>query len=199
VREAIQADEAVLESVAQLVGGDLVDEAMLELRVKPGDDDALFGLTAPERVAVWLYTSPYHFSYQLNAELRGEVRQGALSQNFGALLQRGVTKLPVYRGYAYRGLRLSESVADEIKHWTGVQLWPAFTSASRVQERAFEGNVAMRILSSKGRSLQSYAWSEDEQEILFLPNTSVVVTFNGERHSGLTRDSVALAVVEVDL
>jgi hypothetical protein len=152
VREAIQADEAVLESVAQLVGGDLVDEAMLELRVKPGDDDALFGLTVPERVAVWRYTSPYHFSYQLNAELRGEVRQGALSQNFGALLQRGVTKLPVYRGYAYRGLRLAESVADEIKHWTGVQHSPV-----RRASRSEPSREMLRCVSCPAKAVASRA------------------------------------------
>ncbi len=148
----------------------------------PRGPDLFRGLTDDERGAIWIYTGWTGFAETLNLRLQQNVKFDTplipAIASFSQLLETALRKLPVFPGKVYRGIRLPREVLD-----TGVWQpretirWAGFVSASRQQERAFAGDALLIIESRSGRSLQTYTQDEGEEEVLFLPGSTFVITF----------------------
>lgn len=151
-------------------------------------------LTAEEKVLIYHYTA--NGSTNINRLLRTNqgVPANALSQELVAAVQ----KMPAYQGSAYSAAHLSPAELSRLRSvFTGGTpqtaeslAWPAFLSASRsisIAKRHLNytsppmpHNCLFLLNSLRGRSIEllsyygpnSYDPYDNEQEILFLPNTT---------------------------
>ncbi|AMR26840.1 hypothetical protein A0257_06770 [Hymenobacter psoromatis] len=155
-------------------------------------------LTAEEKALIYHYTASG--STNINRLLRNSqgVPANALSQELVAVVQ----KMPVYQGSAYSAAHLSPPELSRLRSvFTGGTpqtaeslTWPAFLSANRsisIAERHLNytspprpHNCLFLLNSLRGRSIESLSYygpnshdpHDNEQEILFLPNTTFRIT-----------------------
>lgn len=148
----------------------LGDHARFEFCCNEAEIEAYdpLGLSAAERLAVWIYSSTDDGWY---ARINGELWNGPCSDQvlkMAALLNSGLSKLPPYHGKVYRGFNTPDMDAFlETYGIGGLIRWPGFTSSTLNPEKAFEGNVLFIIHSKSGRILNSYADKPSEEEVLF--------------------------------
>ena len=155
--------------VQAFVGAEALQLALSALKLGRHERDSIYGLDAAERVAVWLYTDYQEYAVNLNRLLRNE-RPSPEAQNFSAVLQAAIQKLPAFKGMTYRGIEVGRLRFPRESYAMGnVVTWHAFTSTSRDKTMAYQGNVGFLIHSLSGRSLQGYSAVEIEQEVLFGP------------------------------
>ena len=95
-----------------------------------------FEMTAPERMAIWLYTSFNIWHQRINFELWSGVVSSPV-EVIATVLAAALQKLPKYRGLAFRGVPLFTSQNVFAAHYKPRQVveWPAFSSAARIARR----------------------------------------------------------------
>lgn len=184
-------DTATVKAViCRLTGG---DDATYDSWCQEAGVSALcsFGLTADERLAIWIYSSTDDRWYErINRELR-ELNPCDDVKFFAQLLNEALEKTPVFAGQAYRGMTVPDIDAHIEDYDIGkVVPWAAFTSSTRDLAKAFSGNVLFIISSQNGRVLGAYADKPAEEEVLFKAGSKFRV-LAAERLDGLLIISVA--------
>ena len=184
---------------------DAVDVKAMLCRLTGGDDNDYdswcgdahvstacpYGLSADERLAVWIYSSTNDSWYErINRELR-ELNPSEDVRFFAQLLNEALEKLPAFVGEVYRGMTVPDLDAHVDDYEIDVIVpWAAFTSSSREITKAFDGNVLFSIASQNGRGLGVYADKPSEEEILFCSGSKFRV-LAAERRDGFLIISVA--------
>ncbi|UFZ06535.1 hypothetical protein LQG66_09660 [Bradyrhizobium ontarionense] len=135
-------------------------------RLVDGIDPA--GLSAGDRLAIWIYTTEHSRWYQqINSELWSGHPSTAVRE-FARILNGALQKLPVHIGAVHRGYMSDDLSKDLAKYTAGAIVdWPGFTSTSRDEDKALDGNMTFTILSRSGRVLGGYSDMPSEDEILF--------------------------------
>ena len=135
-----------------------------------------FGLTGPERMAIWLYTSFNIWHQRINFELWSGVVSAPV-EVIAAALAAALQKLPKYHGLAFRGVPLFASQNVFAAHYRPRQLieWPAFSSAARIRQEAFRAKALFVIQAVNARSIQGYGADGDQSEVIFAPNSRFIV------------------------
>jgi hypothetical protein len=136
------------------------------------------GLTAAERLALWIYTN---FTSNWYAELNRELWSGApnlAAVAFAQILNSAIGKLPAHVGSVYRGIESRDLEALlGTHHYGATVIWPGFTSSSIDRSEAYFGDVLFVIKSRNGRALGLYAHNHNEREVLFPSGTRFHVTY----------------------
>jgi NAD:arginine ADP-ribosyltransferase len=139
--------------------------------------DAL-GLSASERLAMWVYTSARNGWYStLNSDLRAGAPARATT-DFARILLGALHKLPQYDGEVYRSFQSRDFETDlgaYLRHPT--KTWYGFSSTTLDEVycvEAYPGNLFFTIHSKTGRRLCGnspipfeYSAKPFEQEVLF--------------------------------
>jgi hypothetical protein len=124
-------------------------------------------LTLPERLAIWIYTSPDEFYREINRQFR-EDDASHTTLAFASLLNRAIRKLFRHAGYVYRGITVQDLDAFMADYAANdVHTWASFTSSSRQRDKAFDGNVQFIIASKSGAVLGNHAVEPEQEEVLF--------------------------------
>lgn len=128
-------------------------------------------LTSDEITAIYAYTAGA--SINLNQGLRSKDKK-TLDEvaDFSALIKAGLSKLPDYKGNAYRGTQLPPEILKQYKKGNTVSD-PAFLSASLVGQ--FPGPHRMKIKSKTGKIISPFSENPNEVEVLFAPGTQFKV------------------------
>lgn len=136
------------------------------------------GLTAAERLAIWIYSNfTSNWYQQINGELWSG-RPSAAVLAFARILNGAINKLPAHVGSVYRGIESRDLDALlAVHHYGATVAWPGFTSTTLDRGEAYAGDVVFVIQSHTGRKLGLYAHNHTEREILFPPGTRFHVTF----------------------
>ena len=136
------------------------------------------GLTAADRLAVWIYSNfTSNWYQQINAELWSG-RPTAAVLAFAQILNGAINKLPAHVGSVYRGIKSRDLDALlAVHHYGATVAWPGFTSTTLDRGEAYAGDVLFIIRSQTGRALGLYAHNHTEREILFPSGTRFNVTF----------------------
>lgn len=146
-----------------------------------------FGLTADERIAIWLYTGSGDLYARINGALWSNVVPAPMAI-FVATLRTGLRKLPKLTGTAFRGAPVYGSLEAFIEIYRPGReiVWPAFSSAAREMHLAYRSHVLFVIASTEGRSVQGYGTEAEQGEIIFLPGSKFSVSSIIERSASLT-------------
>lgn len=136
------------------------------------------GLTAADRLAIWIYTNfTSNWYRQINNELWSG-RPSVATAAFARILNGAISKLPAHVGSVYRGIESRNLDALlAIHHYGATVAWPGFTSCTLDRGEAYAGDVLFVIRSRTGRKLELYAHNYTEREVLFPPGTRFHVTF----------------------
>ena len=131
-------------------------------------------LSLHEAIVVRAYTDKKLGYYQaLNLNLRLN-NASAEQREFSRLLDRAMSKLPVYDGVVFRGVSLGPAQLAAVgqKYETGTVFgWRGFSSASILLSRVYGANVYFALRSANGRVLGRYSAAPSEQEVLFRRNS----------------------------
>jgi len=136
---------------------------------------AAHGLTAPERVAVYAYTTrdgPWS-GIALNQALRAADGGAPLAPHHAAYrrtLLDALAHLPDQAGTFWRGIELDP--ARQATYLPGsIHLWSGFSSTSRREAGAYDRNTRFTIRGRHGKDVQAYSAHPSEDEILFAADT----------------------------
>ena len=156
---------------------------------------AAHGLTAPERVAVYAYTTrdgPWS-GIDLNQALRAADGGAPLAPHHAAYrrtLLDALAHLPDRAGTFWRGIELD--AAQQAAYLPGsIHLWSGFSSTSRQEAGAYDRNTRFTIRGRHGKDIQAYSAHPSEDEILFAADTRVRVL-----SPPWERDGVLMVAVE---
>jgi hypothetical protein len=123
-----------------------------------------------ESIAVRVYTNnKLDIYWSLNLALRLN-KLSAVQERFVEILDRALSKLPVFDGVVFRGIVLGPAqLAAVVQTYKagGVFEWRAFSSASMLLSKAYGANVYFAIRSKRGRVLGSYSSTPRDNEVLF--------------------------------
>jgi hypothetical protein len=167
----------------------LVNNVMLSSGGKLG------GMTMHEAAAVNGYTS---IDYRdMNRKLRGLNIPGLYDPDYKIsldaqinLMKSGLNKLPDFEGVVYRGAGLSEAEENVYRDAIGTGELiehPAFTSTSKLSDKALNRNTRYIIQSKKGKNVMKFSEFESENEIILNAGTKFRVTeFNRNPTDGKT-------------
>jgi len=138
-------------------------------------------LTPDEIAVIHLYTQDSPFYQILNDRLRGKHR-AKLKPFFPILklLLKALYKLPVFKGTVYRGVKVD--LSDQYKA-NDVRIWWGFSSCSSslktMETEVFFGadgeRTMFHIKVETGVKIKDYSALSEEEEILLLPGTCLVV------------------------
>jgi hypothetical protein len=136
------------------------------------------GLTAAERLAIWIYSNfTSNWYQQINDELWSGSPSAAVVA-FARILNGAIAKLPTHVGSVYRGIESRDLDALlAVHHYGAVVAWPGFTSTTLDRSEAYAGDVLFIVQSHTGRRLGLYAHNHNEREILFPAGTRFHVTY----------------------
>ncbi|CAF3331689.1 unnamed protein product [Rotaria sp. Silwood2] len=117
-------------------------------------------------------------------------------------LLRGISKISYYRGYVSRSCRLTD---EELKFYIAgsVIIWSQFngTFQGKAIRNDFDfssRNTYFRIYSLTGRPIKTFSNFEDEDEILFLPDSTFLVLKHVVSHHG-SQHTIYMRQVELGL
>ena len=141
--------------------------------------NALPALTVYEKAIIFKYSEDGYLD--LNETLR--LSEGKDISNFGILLDKCLNKLPDYQGIVFRGVEMTYNELDKyrlafINKESVTEHF--FLSTSESKAKAYEwskGNyrVLFRILSKRGKVIESVTKYKIEKEILFRYNSDFIV------------------------
>ena len=145
------------------------------------------GLTAGERLAIWIYSNfTSNWYQQINGELWSGMPSIAVTA-FAGILNDAINKLPAHVGSVYRGHQPRDLDALlAVHHYGAIVAWPGFTSTTLDRGEAYDGDVLFVIQSRTGKALGPYAHNPKEKEILFRTGTRFRVTFVDVDEDGVT-------------
>jgi len=139
--------------------------------------------TVDEAAAIMLYTQQTCMYPQLNSALRDHINSEKLEpfKPFLRLLLTGLNKLPLIRTRVYRGVTLD--LHEQYNKLQGqVLTWWAFSSSTMredlIHEPTFLGTTGDRTLfgiDAIGVDISAFSAHPDEQEVLLLPGTPLIV------------------------
>ncbi|CAF1388007.1 unnamed protein product [Rotaria sp. Silwood1] len=117
-------------------------------------------------------------------------------------LLRGISKISYYRGYVSRSCRLTD---EELKFYTAgsVIIWSQFNGTFK-GKRILDSfdfstrNTFFRIYSLTGRPINTFSNFDDEDEILFLPDSTFLVLKHVVSHHG-SQHTIYMRQVELGL
>jgi hypothetical protein len=123
------------------------------------------GLTAAERLAIWIYSNfTSNWYQQINSELWSGTPSLAVTA-FARILNDAINKLPAHVGSVYRGIQSRGLDALLATHHHGAMVtWLGFTSTTLDRGEAYAGDVVFVIQSHTGRVLGPYATDHTERE-----------------------------------
>ena len=161
-------DDHDVEAVFVRFLGEFAVYADCRHRSKVEDGVDLNGLSAAERLAIWIYSSTdSDFYARINGELWSPPCSAEVSE-FSEILHLALRKLPAHDGITYRGYNAAnfDDFLDQFEPGITIR-WPGFTSSTLDRAEAYEGNVLFIIRSHNGRILGLYADDPGEREVLF--------------------------------
>lgn len=174
ISHPIDGDKVAENAFVQFLGGwHHYTDACLHSNLQDGID-ADRGLTAAERLAIWIYSN---FTSDWSNQINGELWSGAPSiavQGLARILSRAIAKLPLSEGRVYRGFESRDLGAFLAKYHHGsIETWPGFTSCSLSFRRAcrYSFDVVFLIQPRTGRVLGQYAHDAADQEVVFPAGT----------------------------
>jgi hypothetical protein len=193
ISHPIDGDYAVQDAFVQFLGKQRdFDDCCKRSGLKDGPDAA--GLSAADRLSIWVYTSHFSAWYvQINSELWSGAPSAAVA-GFTRILNNALKKLPNYQGLVFRGYESRNFTADLAKYTVGATItWPGFTSTTTDPNEAYDGNMLFTIYCRSGRILGDYADVPAEQEVTFVTDTKFRVLDVERRGS-----AVVIELLEVD-
>ncbi|MER8694294.1 ADP-ribosyltransferase domain-containing protein [Mesorhizobium opportunistum] len=138
------------------------------------------GLNLQESLAVHAYSMGFRDGTgcftELNRRLRNRIPKGKFYGSLFTDLKDAVAKLPTFDGIVYRRTEIPESMLHLLSlRPTAGYRDPAFLSAS-TSTNAFAGRDMLVIQSIQGCDISALSAFPEEQEVLFMPNTSFQIS-----------------------
>lgn len=142
------------------------------------------GLTEAEQVVLHLWTrdtGKAAWFQQINQALRsGNEEDLQRLQPMIAAMRSGLEKLSPFEGTVYRGVKERGFQGDFSKWIDGLQAGvvidePGFMGASLAVEQSLRGRVKLIIMGKNGRDISALSNKPEQQEILYLPSTHILI------------------------
>jgi len=184
ITHPIDGEQSVEDAFVHFLGGrrfylDCCRDSKLDDGVDAG------GLTASDRLSIWIYSN---FTTDWYQQINSELWSGAPSPAvvaFARILNGAINKLPVHAGSVYRGIESRDLDALlAVHHYGATVAWPGFTSSTLDRGEAYAGDVLFVIQSRAGRKLGLYAHNHSEREVLFPAGTRFHITFVEQADDG---------------
>jgi hypothetical protein len=191
----VRFDGRVSSRMTKALGGDALNADVAAVLQSIDEATVMNGIGVTERAAIYQYTDTTY--RRINKHLRGESKYGG-ADVYSDWLDRGLSKMPVYEGKVYRGMRVDNSLADELRE--------RYIAGSIVEEKAFTStsisakiagdfgsntrfttsvNFIIKAKGKRGNVVIPYSEFPDEYEVIFRKNTKFRVLTVDDDNSGL--------------
>lgn len=177
----VRFDGRVGQSMAKARRGNALNETISGVLNSIDEATVMNGVEVVERAAIYQYTDTTY--KRINMHLRGS-RTYTGADVYSDWLDAGLSKMPVHTGTVYRGMRIENSLADEIRE--------RYTAGAIVEEKAFTStsisskiagefssntrfnttvNFIIKAKGKRGNVVIPYSEFPDEYEVIFRKNT----------------------------
>ena len=140
------------------------------------DPDPGPGLTQPEIVAIYEYTTDADFIEKFNALMRDDPRAAtAMHGGFITVLRSALTKLPPYEGQVWRGSNILPPEVMELLTQERDTFRPGYFWSTAYDRRGLEeyaDDIVFDIQSQTGKNIAWMSAKGEDYEVLFPPGAA---------------------------